>query len=139
MQLAWLEPLAQGLHIIHWSNFELARQAVRQGLAPSISPRTVRQSLHDVDLQPHRTRYWRSFSLDEQFKERAEKILWCYGNAPALAAQELWVVCGAMPERTIQMSRARAHNTEAGSPLAWGKSKWTTRSSAGLGGCLQKA
>jgi hypothetical protein len=43
MQLAWLEPLAQGLHIIHWSNFEWARQAVRQSLVPSISPRTVWQ------------------------------------------------------------------------------------------------
>jgi hypothetical protein len=41
----------------------------------------VRRILQEVDLQPHRTRYWRTARLDERFKERAEKVLWCYGNA----------------------------------------------------------
>lgn len=93
VQLACLEPIAYGLHITHWSSSDLARQAVTQGIVTSISPRTVRQLLHDVDLQPHRTRYWKTSRLDAQFKERAEKILWCYGNAPYLAAEKLWVVC----------------------------------------------
>ena len=60
--------------------------------APAISPCTVRQTLHDVDLQPHRTRYWKTSRLDAQFKERAEKVLWCYGNAERLACQGLWAV-----------------------------------------------
>ena len=47
----------------------------------TISPRTVRRILHDVDLQPHRTRYWKTSRLNEQFKQRAEKVLWCYGDA----------------------------------------------------------
>ena len=93
VQLACLEPVAQGLHLTHWSSFDLARQAVSRGIVTSISPRTVRQILHDVDLQPHRTRYWKTSSLDAQFKERAEKVLWCYANAPYLAAEGLWVVC----------------------------------------------
>jgi DDE superfamily endonuclease len=93
VQLACLEPIAQGLHITHWSSFELARQAINRGIVASISPRTVRQILHEVDLQPHRTRYWKTSSLDTQFKERAEKILWCYGNARFLAADKTWVVC----------------------------------------------
>ena len=58
----------------------------------SISPRTVRQILHDVDLQPHRTRYWKTARLDAQFKERAEQVLWCYGNAERLARQGIWTV-----------------------------------------------
>jgi hypothetical protein len=58
----------------------------------SISPRTVRRILHEVDLQPHRTRYWKTSRLDAQFKERAEKVLWCYGNAEYLAREGLWVV-----------------------------------------------
>jgi hypothetical protein len=93
VQLACLEPIAQGLHVTHWSSFDLARQAIAQGIVDRISPRTVRQILHEVDLQPHRTRYWKTSSLDAQFKERAEKILWCYGNARYLAAEGLWVVC----------------------------------------------
>ena len=60
---------------------------------PAISPATVRRILHDVDLQPHRTRYWKTARLDARFKERAEQVLWCYGNAERLAEQGIWVVC----------------------------------------------
>jgi hypothetical protein len=51
------EPIAKGLHITHWTSADLARQAVSDGIVETISPRTVWQILHDVDLQPHRTRY----------------------------------------------------------------------------------
>jgi hypothetical protein len=90
--LACLEPIAEGLHITHWTSQDLARQAVADGIVPHISPRTVWQILHDVDLQPHRTRYWRTTRLDARFKERAEKVLWCYGNAWRLAQDGLWTV-----------------------------------------------
>jgi hypothetical protein len=93
VQLACLEPIAKGLHITHWTSTDLARQAVRDGVVKAISPRTVRQILHNVDLQPHRTRYWKTAHLDAEFKQRAERVLWCYGNAGRLAAQGLWVVC----------------------------------------------
>lgn len=92
VQLACLEPVAEGLHITHWTSQDVARQAVADGIVEAISPRTVRQVLHDVDLQPHRTRYWKTSRLDAQFKERAEKVLWCYGNAERLARQGLWAV-----------------------------------------------
>jgi len=90
--LACLEPIAEGLHITHWTSQDLARQAVADGIVPHISPRTVWQILHDVDLQPHRTRYWRTTKLDARFKERAEKVLWCYGNAWRLAQDSIWTV-----------------------------------------------
>jgi DDE superfamily endonuclease len=91
--LACLEPVAKGLHITHWSSEDLARQAVADGIGESISPRTVRLILDRVDLQPHRTRYWRTTRLDPLFKARAEKVLWCYGNAERLARKGYWVVC----------------------------------------------
>jgi hypothetical protein len=91
--LACLEPLARELHITHWSSTDLARQAVADGMVAAISPRTVRNILRNVDLQPHRTRYWKTARLDAMFKERAEQVLWCYGNAARLAAQGTWVVC----------------------------------------------
>ena len=62
-------------------------------IVPAIGPATVRRILHDVDLQPHRTRYWKTARLDDRFKERAEQVLWCYGNAARLARQGIWVVC----------------------------------------------
>ena len=91
--LACLEPVAKELHITHWSSVDLARQAVADGIVAAISPRTVRDILRNVDLQPHRTRYWKTARLDAQFKERAEQVLWCYGNAARLADQGVWVVC----------------------------------------------
>jgi transposase len=91
--LACLEPIAKGLHITHWRSNDLARQAVEDGIVAAISPATVRRILHDVDLQPHRTRYWKTARLDARFKERAEQVLWCYGNATRLAERGIWVVC----------------------------------------------
>ena len=78
VELACLEPVAKGLHITHWSCDDLARQAVADGIVARISPRTVRDILSNVDLQPHRTRYWKTPRLDARFKERAEQVLWCY-------------------------------------------------------------
>jgi hypothetical protein len=93
VQLACLEPIAKGLHVTHWTSSDLARQAVSDGIVETISPRTVWQILHDVDLQPHRTRYWKTAHLNAEFKARAERVLWCYGNAAQLPARGLWVVC----------------------------------------------
>ena len=93
VELACLEPVAKGLHITHWSSADLARQAVADGIVGQISPRTVRDILNDVDLQPHRTRYWKTARLDARFKQRAEQVLWCYGNTARLAEQGVWVVC----------------------------------------------
>jgi hypothetical protein len=93
VELACLEPIAKGLHMTHWSSNDLARQAVTDGIVPSIGARTVRRILADVDLQPHRTRYWKTPRCDARFKERAEQVLWCYGNASRLAEQGIWIVC----------------------------------------------
>jgi transposase len=93
VELACLEPIARGLHVTHWSSQDLSRQAVDDKIIPAISPATVRRILHDVDLQPHRTRYWKTARLDARFKERAEQVLWCYTNAERLAEAGIWVVC----------------------------------------------
>ena len=93
VELACLEPVAEGLHITHWTSADLARQAVADGIVEAISPATVQRILAAVDLQPHRTRYWRTARLDGRFKERAEKVLWCYANAERLAERGIWVVC----------------------------------------------
>ena len=93
VQLACLEPIAQGLHITHWTSQDLAREAVVEGSVPSISARTVRRILHAVDLQPHRTRYWKTAHLDAHFQQRTEKILWCYAHAQRLVHSGFWIVC----------------------------------------------
>src|ERR1700683_4915981 len=82
--LACLEPIAEGLHSTHWTSNDLARQAITDGIVDAIRLRTVQRILQDVDWQPHRTRYGGTTRLDAPFKERAEKVLWCYGNAVRL-------------------------------------------------------
>lgn len=102
VQLACLEPVAKGLHITHWSSEDLARQAVLDRIASAITPRTIRRILNDVDLQPHRTRYWRTARLNARFKDRAEKVLWCYANAERLAKQGIWIICtDKMPNKQV--------------------------------------
>lgn len=85
--------MARGLHITHWTSEDLACQAVADGIVETISPRSIRRILERVDLQPHRTCYWRTAHLDAAFKQRAEAILWCYANTVRLAEQGIWVVC----------------------------------------------
>src|SRR6516162_3161378 len=38
VELACLEPVAEGLHITHWTSQDLARQAVADGIVGAISP-----------------------------------------------------------------------------------------------------
>lgn len=71
----------------------MARQAVEDGIVERISARTVREILQNVDLKPHRTQFWKTSKFDLEFKQRAEKVLWCYANAEKLARQETWIVC----------------------------------------------
>jgi hypothetical protein len=93
VQLACLEPIAKGLHITHWSSQDLVRQVVADGIVPCLSARTVRRVLHEVDLRPHRTRYWKTARMDGRFKRRAEQILWCYANANQLMKKGFLVIC----------------------------------------------
>lgn len=81
------------MHITHWSSADLARQAAADGIVPTISARSVRRILNAVDLQPHRTRFWKTATLNAQFLQRAVKILWCYTHAGHLARTGYWVVC----------------------------------------------
>ena len=93
VQLACLEPIARGCTsptgpARTWP----ARPSRTASSRPSATGRSAR-SCNEVDLQPHRTRYWKTARLDAEFKQRAEKILWCYANADRLARRGYWVVC----------------------------------------------
>ena len=93
--MACLEPVAEGLHITHWTSADLARQAVADGIVEAVSPAMVRRILQEVDLQPHRTRYLANGrGWTKRFQERAEKVLWCYANAQLIGPSGgIWVVC----------------------------------------------
>lgn len=92
-QLACCEPAGVGLQMTHWSTRSLAVVARQRGIAPTISHSTVALILRDAALQPHRTRYWKTPTLDESFRQKATKVLWCYEQAARLAGRGEVVLC----------------------------------------------
>jgi hypothetical protein len=91
--LACCEPAGLGLHMSHWSTRGLAKVAAERGLVPSIAHSTVSLILRAADLQPHRSRYWRTAKLDANFMRRATQVLWCYEMAEKLAERNEIVIC----------------------------------------------
>jgi hypothetical protein len=91
--LACCEPAGLGLHMTHWSTRSLARVAAERGLVPKIAHSTVSLILRTADLQPHRSRYWKTPTIDADFEKKAASILWCYEKAANLAARGEVVLC----------------------------------------------
>ena len=92
--LACCEPAGIGLEMTHWSTRSLTRVAVQRGIVPPIAHSTVSLILREADWQPHRSRYWKTSTLNEEFRHRAARILWCYERAFDLAARDegiIWV------------------------------------------------
>jgi len=93
VRLACCEPAGVGLHMTHWSTRSLARAAQLRGIAPSLSHSEVALILKDADLQPHRSRYWKTPTPDDNFRHQAAQVLWCYERAQALAERGEVVLC----------------------------------------------
>lgn len=92
-QLACCEPAGVGLQMTHWSTRSLAIVARQRGIAPTLSHSTVALILRDADLQPHRMRYWKTPTLDDTFRRKAARVLWCYEQAQRLAHRDEVVLC----------------------------------------------
>lgn len=108
-RLACCEPVGLGLHMTHWSTRSLAKIARQQGIVPRIAHSTVSLLLRHADLQPHRSRSWKTARLDETFVRRATRVLWCYENVANLAAKNELVVC--LDEIGNLQALQRAHPT----------------------------
>jgi hypothetical protein len=91
--LACCNPLGLGLHMTHWSRRSLAQVAVERGLVPAIAHSTVSLILRAADLQPHRSRYWKTPKIDAAFLKSAAQVLWCYENVSNLAGKGEVVLC----------------------------------------------
>jgi len=92
-QLACCDPAGIGLEMTHWSTRTLAKAAIDQGIVPRIAHSTVSLILRHADLQPHRFKYWKTPVLNEEFRLRASRVLWCYERAFALARRGELVIC----------------------------------------------
>ena len=92
-QLACCAPAGLGLHMTHWSTRSLA-QAAREHLhRATLAHSTVSLILRGADLQPQRSRYWKTPTLNAEFRERASRVLWCYEQVVNLHARDEHVIC----------------------------------------------
>jgi transposase len=90
LALACEPPEKSGRPISHWTAHELAAEAQKRGIVPSISPSQVQRYLAEAELQPHRSRYWLNAKEKDpqQFQEKVEKVCNTYLDAPRLYAEE---------------------------------------------------
>jgi transposase len=67
----------------------------------------VARILADASLQPHRSRYWKTATIDELFDERAGKILWCYERVAWLSQRGELVISVDEKPNLQALSRCR--------------------------------
>ncbi len=62
-------------------------------MVTSIHFTTVARILAAASLQPHRSRYWKTATIDDEFVTLAAKVLWCYEQVRWLHARGEVVIC----------------------------------------------
>lgn len=91
--MACTEPATFGRHLTHWDCRSLAEAVVAEGVVDRIHYTTVARLLRAASLQPHRSRYWKTATVDEHFAATAARVLWCYERVEWLRARGEVVVC----------------------------------------------
>jgi transposase len=109
-QLACCAPAGLGLEMTHWTTRSLAQVAREHLHRPTLAHSTVSLILREADLQPHRFRYWRTPTLNPEFRERASRILWCYEQVARLHTRGERVLC--LDEKPSLQALERAAATQ---------------------------
>jgi hypothetical protein len=78
-----------GRPITEWTHRELADEAIKRNIVPSISPRQVGRYLKASELQPHRSKYWLNTTEkdDTVFQAQVEVVCQMWREAPELYFQ----------------------------------------------------
>ena len=91
--LACRFPASVGWEATHWSQRSLAQAASDLEYVESIHPTTVGDILREANLQPHRSRSWKTTVWDDEAVERALKILWYYERIESLWHRGEVLIC----------------------------------------------
>lgn len=92
-RVACTDPARYGRHLTRWDCRSLAEVVVEQAVVSSIHYTTVARLLKAASLQPHRSRYWKTAIIDEDFTRLAAPVLWCYERVEWLEARGELVLC----------------------------------------------
>ncbi len=90
--LACTLPVESGRPLSRWSSSELAREAVRRGIASDMAASTVRRWLREEKIKPWQRHSWQK-STDPEFLKKATVALNLYERAHDLAQRGEIVVC----------------------------------------------
>ena len=91
--LACQAPARAGWPVTHWSQQSLAVAAGELEYVETIHQTTVGDILREADLQPHRTRFWKTAVWDDEAVARAMKILWYYERTESLWCRGEVLLC----------------------------------------------
>ena len=103
-------PANSGIPLSRWSTPDIAREVRNQGIAATISDKTVWRWLHEDAIRPWQHRAW-IFPRDPQFTAKAARILDLYGrvwDGSPLKDDEFVV---SADEKTSIQARKRRHRT----------------------------
>ncbi len=94
MSLALTHPEEHGIIATHWSGRELTDIIHQKGIALGISVRQVQRFLEQVDLQPHKIKYWLNPQIDDQdeYDQQAKAVCDCYLQAQELRSEGTHVI-----------------------------------------------
>ena len=86
LALACEPPRRDGRELTHWTQADLAAEAVARDIVDAISPDSIGRFLREADLKPHRTRGWINTPRDARFDEKCHDLCETYRLAPQRAA-----------------------------------------------------
>jgi hypothetical protein len=92
-RIACTDPSAYGLQMARWDCRSLQQVVVEQAVVDSMHYTTVARLLAAASLQPHRSRDWKTATIDERFITKAARILWRYERVARLYARGEVVLC----------------------------------------------
>ena len=69
--------------ISHWTQHELQAESIKQGIFKSISVRHIGRLLKQLELRPHKNKYWLHKKSDEFREQKIANICAIYKNAQA--------------------------------------------------------
>ena len=110
------DPQASGRPISHWSAKEITEEVIKRGIVDQISERTVNRLLAEMDLKPHRSRYWLNSAPEcpETFQQEVLQVCQLYEQAPNLLQQGVHVV--SVDEKTGIQALERLYPTRPATP-----------------------
>jgi transposase len=115
--VACADPQDSARDISHWTSRELADEVQKRDIVKTLSPRHLGRLLAEMDLQPHRIRYWLTNERDRDpaaFDADVQAICELYATAPTLALHGTHLE--SLDEKTGIQALERKHPTRPMKP-----------------------